>query len=223
MSKYTISVNPMAEFGRATELGKIRIVRQQITPNKIKISYYQLPRARFKKSIVKKGDLGPVLDGIEILMARKSSSSRQEKDRIVSIEALERFVAMKLPLFLEKIDYDVITPTKKSTNVLGVDVVVSPDIIIKGRLGDKIVVGAIKIHISKTKPFGLQEAQIVSSMIYKYLDKEIALEGEIVLPELCFCLDIFGGRIISAKDSPPQVFKDIERICYDIKTIWDAA
>ncbi|MGD9994029.1 MAG: hypothetical protein AB7S69_12070 [Salinivirgaceae bacterium] len=223
MRDYIISINQMAEFSSATEAGKRRIITQQLNPNKIKISYYQMPKARVKKSLALKGDLKPVFDGINTLLSRQPVNKRQETDKTVSIEAMERFIQLKLPKILKEIDYSVIKPEKKTTTISDVKVIVSPDLIIKGLFNGQTVMGALKIHISKHKPFDLQKSQIVSTTIYKYLQNEIVDDSAIVLPELCFCLDIFSGRMVSAKDAHESKYNEIIELCDEIKRFWDVA
>jgi hypothetical protein len=223
MSKYIISINQMAEFSTATESVRKRIIKQQLNPSKVRVGYYQMPKARVKKSIQEKGDLQPVLNGIKTLMARKPETKYQERNRLVSIEAMERFVTMKLPSVLQEIDYEVIKPKKKSTDFSDVEVLVSPDLIIKGIFNGKTVIGALKIHISKHNPFDLQKSQLVSAGIYHFLNDEVVKEGEEILPELCLCLDVFGGRTVSAKDSYKSKYSEIIAICNEIKNMWDAA
>jgi hypothetical protein len=213
----------MAEFPSATESQKNRIIKQQLNPDKIKIAYYQLPKAKIKKCFQLKGDLKPIFEGINTLLARNPVTKRQATDKSVSIEAMERFVTMKLPGILKEINYTVVKPVKKSTSFADVEVIVSPDIIIKGDFHGKTVFGALKIHISKHKPFDLYKSQIVSNTIYNYLKNEVVMEGEEALPELCFCLDIFSGRIVSAKDSYLSGYSEIIAICNEIKEYWSAA
>lgn len=153
-------------------------------------------------------------------MNRKPESKRQERDKRVSLEAMERFIEMKLPSIIKNIDYEVIKPKVKSTFISDVEIIVAPDLIIKGHLNGKTVIGAVKIHISKENTFDLQQSKIVAYTIAKYLDKEIAKDGIIVLPELCFCIDVFGDRIISAKECDTQVDKKILEICREIKRLW---
>jgi hypothetical protein len=222
MGNYQISLNQMAEFKNATDYGRKRIIKQQLNPDQFRIPWYQLPKARVKKSIELKGDLNPIHDGIITLMNRKPLNKRQETDKRVSIDALERYIKIKLPHILKEIDYDVIRPKIKSTKVSDVEILVAPEVIVKGILRGKTVFGGIKIHISKNKPFDIQQSKIVATTIVTYLENEVAFEKSEVIPELCFCLDIFSGRIVSAKENDESVYIEIKEICNEIKRVWDA-
>lgn len=223
MSNYLISLNQFADFSRATENGKKRIVAQQLRPDKLKITWYQTPKARVKKYFELHGDINPIKDGINALMKKVPRNKKGENGRRTSIEALERFVEMNLPSILKEVNYTVIKPKSKIVAISEVDVKVAPEIIIKGTFEGKTVIGAVKIHISKNKPFDLKRSQFVASIIYKYLKDTMAKDNEIVLPELCFCLDIFGGRIVSAPDNIDAINVEIVNICNDIKRVFNAA
>lgn len=221
MSKYQISLNQFAECHEATENVKRRIIKQQLQPDRFRIPWYQLTKARIKKSFELKGNLDPIYEGINILRKRKPISKRQESDKKVSLEAMERFIIMKLPSVLKEIEYTVIKPKVKSIEVSDVDIIVAPDITVKGKLNGKTVLGGVKIHISKYKPFNLKKAQIVSTTIFNFLKYKVADSETEVLPELCYCLDIFSGRCVSAKEDSILVYKEIQEMCNDIKQLWD--
>ncbi len=220
MKGIRLSLNQLAEFSGATEKGKQRIVRQQVEPNPFLIPWYQLTKAKIKRSIELKGNPEPIYQGIEALIGRKPANKRQAIDRIVSIEALERFIKMKLPEVLSKMDYSFFKPEIKSVNITGVNVIVAPEIIIKGELNGETIIGGIKLHVSKNKPFDYTKSLYVATTIYKYLKENVAKDDEVVYPGLCLSLDIFGDRIVSAPEKPEKVLAEIEKYCEEIKKIW---
>jgi len=213
----------MAEFSTATSSTKRRIIAQQLNPDILRIPWYQLPKARIKKSFELKGDLRPIQEAIQILLNRKPISKRQVIDRQVSLEAMQRFIEMKIPSIFKEIDFSIIKPGTRSTKISGVEVIVAPEIVVKGRFKNKTVIGGVKIHISKNNPFDLQKSQIVASAIETYLQNEVVDEDSIVLPELCICLDIYGGRIVSCSDVNNSIYNEVIEICNEIKLYWDAA
>jgi hypothetical protein len=103
--KFIISINQLADFSSATNAKKRSIIRQQKEPNKFLVAWYQLPKSRIKKSIENNCDLDPILKGIEELKLRKPEKPRQVLDRQVSIEALSRFINLKLPSMLRNRAY----------------------------------------------------------------------------------------------------------------------
>jgi hypothetical protein len=223
MSNYVISINQLAEFTTATEKGKMRIIRQQKVPDPFLIQWYRIPKSRIKKFFAFKGDFRPILEGLEILKKKVPKNNQQITDKLVSIEALERFLKIKLPGVLFEMDYKMINPKVKSVEICGVDLKVSPDIIVRGELNGETVIGGIKLHICKGKPFDYKKSLYVATSIYKYLAEKIAQPGEVVHPGLCFSLDIFGDRPVPAPDDPKIIILEIENYCEEIKKLWEAA
>lgn len=223
MDKYFISINRLAEFSGATESGRRRIITEQISPNPFKTPWYQLSKARMKQSLRANGDLQPIYDGINTLMNRVTNNPRQLNDKTVSLEALQRFIQMKLPDILGKIDYTIMKAETNSVMIEDVEVIVAPDLIIKGTLNGRVVIGGIKIHISKAKPFDFKKSVYVASIIHKFLVDRVAKSGEIVMPELCFSLDVFGERIVPAPDNTETIMSEISDICLGIKRTWKVA
>lgn len=220
MSKYQISINRLADFSASTDAGKKRIIREQKKPNERKISWYQLSKSRIRKSMEKRGNLDPVFDGIKTLESRKPSTKWRINDKKVSIEALRRFVNIKLPSALKKFDYSVLKPKFKSLALKEVDIIVAPDVVIRGKFMGQSIVGGIKIHISKRKPFDLTKAQYVSSVICKYLKEVVAEKDDIVLPELCFCLEVFGERLVPAPEKYEEILSKVKSLCDEVKLLW---
>lgn len=218
-----LSINQLAEFSRSTEKGKLRIIKQQIVPNKFLVPWYQTTKSKIKKFFETKGDTQPILDGINQLMVKKPENNRQLIDKKVSIEALQKFIDFKLPTILNGIDYQIVKPKTKSVQISGLDVIVAPEVVVKGKLNGKTVWGGLKIHISKTKPFSYKESRCVAACVYKFINDVVAEEGDIVLPEMCFSLDVFGERLLSSKDGYEESMTDIIQICQEVLEIWPAA
>ena len=223
-SGYVLSINQLAAFSKATEAGKRRIIKQQKQPNKFLVSWYQLPKARIRKAIANNCDLEPILKGIEELKLRKPEKPRQIIDRQVSLEALKRFVNIKLPKLLKEVPHDLVKKVpSKSILINGVEIIISPDVIYKLNLNGKVYIGAVKVHISKNNIFDNKQSRYISSLIYKYLKEVVAIEGEEVLEELCLSIDVFGENVISTPYNLPKILTDIEVICEELKSMWNVA
>ncbi|MEQ8473878.1 MAG: hypothetical protein RIC35_21960 [Marinoscillum sp.] len=222
MSSPKISINQLAEFHSATDASKKRIIKNQQSPNKFLLPWYQLPKARIKKCIELRGDKSPIEEAMKLLENKAPQNDRQRIDKQVSIEALERFVTMRLPSVLSDIgEYEIIRPSKKFLMIGEVEIIVAPEVVIKGRLNNQVVYGAVKIHISKNKPFDFTKATYVATTIKKYLEAAVAQENEFVIPDLCICLDVFSGRLVKAS-TESITFLEIENICNELNRLWDA-
>lgn len=221
---YIISINQLADFSKATDAKKRRIIRQQKEPNKFMVAYYQLAKARMKKTIEKNGDLEPILKGIDELLSRKPLKPRQANDKMVSLEAMKRFINLKLPDLLCEVPHEIIKKPKiKSIIINGVEIIISPDVIIRLELDGKKYIGAVKIHISKNNVFDNEQSRYISTLLYKYLQEMIAKGDEEVLESLCLSIDVFGDSIISVPKNLPDTVRNIEVICDEVKSIWNAA
>ncbi|WP_299271860.1 hypothetical protein [uncultured Psychroserpens sp.] len=221
---YVISINQLADFSRATDAKKRRIIKQQKVPNKFLVAWYQLAKSRIKKTIANNGDLKPILDGIEELKAKKPEKQRQIIDRMVSLDALKRFINIKLPKLLKEIPHEVIKkPKSKSIIINGVEVIISPDVIFKLKIEGKTYIGAVKVHISKNNVFDNQQSRYISSLIYKYLNEVVAKEDEEVMKDLCLSIDVFGEKVITVPKNLKKAIADIEVICEEVKAIWNVA
>lgn len=215
-----ISINQLAEFAVSTELGKKRIVKQQQTPDPVRIPWYQLCKARIRKFFEQNGNYDPILEGIAILSERTSEKKWQQIDNVVSREALQNFMEMKMPPLLNKFDYKSFRPEEKSIVIDGVKIIIAPDLVFRMEVEGKIFLGGVKIHVCKSKPFTLQQSQLVSSIIYRYIKENVAKPEEEVMPELCFSLDVFAKRIVQTHKDQNLELGKIEAICKDIAAIW---
>jgi len=219
-----ISVNQFADFSKGTESKKRRIIKQQKDPNKFRMAWYQLSKARIRKSIVNHCDLKPILDGIEELKLRKPEKQRQIQDRAVSIDALNRYIRIKLPDVLRNVPYEIIKKVEFKSIILNdVEIIISPDVIFRIKIEGTTYLGAVKVHISKNNIFDNVQSRYISSLLYKYLQEVVATGNEVVLDELCLSIDVFGDRVISAPKNLSKSLSDMVDICEEVKSLWNAA
>ena len=143
---------------------------------------------------------------------------------MVSLEALNRFINLKLPSLLCDFQHEVIKKPKiKSIILNGVEIIISPDVIIRLELDGKKYLGAVKIHISKNNVFDNIQSRYISALLFKYLKEVVAKDDEEVLEDLCLSIEVFGGSIISVPNNLPTTVNEIEVICDEIKLIWNVA
>jgi hypothetical protein len=220
MTKYFISLNPFAEFFISSKAVKNRLIRQQLVPNKFLIPWYQFAKSVLKKYFSNINDESPINEGLETLKKRVPTNKRQQSDKNVSIEALQKVAIIKKPRLLSRLKYEVLSSKAKSIVINGVEIKVAPDLIIKAVVDDQTVYGAVKFHVKKTKAFDLNQAELVSLLLFKFLEKNIAKKDERVLPELCICFDVFSERMVHAPDNSKKHESIIRSLCNEIKEIW---
>jgi hypothetical protein len=214
---YHISINPFAEYLEATEARRLKILEEQKEPDPVRIPYYQLAKARIRKSIELSGNHAPVNSGIKTLKERKPKKQWQKNDIINSIVALENFKKMLLSNLVKSNKLEIISPRQKHINYNGITINISPNIIFRITIDSKRYVGACKIHISKGKPFSHRQSKLVANLIEQYLSNCIAEEEDVVDPVLCFCLDPFAGTTINSNSKVVIDMKVVKQLCEDIK------
>jgi len=219
---YYISANQLAKFAKATIAGKKSIIRDQKKPNKFLIPWYQKAKGAIKKLFGNIDNHEPINDAIEYLKSKIPQNDRQRIDIRSSIDALLLMKQIKLPGVLNDMQYKLITTDSKGFTLNGVEVKVAPEIIIYGECQNKKVVGAVKVHICKGKPFDYDQCGYVSLMIYKYLKTQFT-DGSEVMPELCLCLDVFSKRVVCLPDNIEKINKELEQFCEEIKVLWNVA
>lgn len=217
MSKYQISINPFAEYLEATESRRAKILVEQQEADPVRIPYYQLARARIKKSIELSGSYKPINEGIKILKDRTPKKEWQKNDKINSIVAMEKFKAMLLSDLIKENDLELISVKQKHINYNGITINISPNIIFRIIVDGVKYIGACKIHVSKGKPFSHQQSKLVAGLIESYLSNVVAAEDEIVDPVLCFCLDPFAGTTINSNSKVALDMKLVKKLCGEIK------
>lgn len=221
---YKISLNQFVAFKNGSDSKKRRIIRQQKNPDKFRIAWYQLVKARLRKALGNQCDLQFVEEGLEILKTRIPKNKRQETDRMVSIEAMKKFLGFKLPKILKEVPHEVIkVQDLKSIFINGVEVIVSPDVIYRFEINDQTYLGGVKIHISKNDCFDIKQCKYMSTLIFEYLNQVVRKSDEVVLADACIAIDVFGGQLVSGPTNYLDSIQDIKLVCEEIKSIWKVA
>lgn len=145
------------------------------------------------------GQLEHINDALSNLSSRNPSNKRQISDRHVSIEALEKFLILKIPKVLndENIEFLSSKIYKNDIDINGISIIVAPEIIFKITIDGTEVLGGLKLHVSKSNSFDKEQQQVIASGICHYLENNVAQDKQIVLPEFCISLDIFGNGFIT--------------------------
>lgn len=217
---YTISINPLAEFIKATDTRKKRIIEQQKKPSPIIVNWYQLAKSRMKKFIINNTDYETIDDAILTLKNRKGLNQRQLIDRQVSLEALERFIKLKIPNVLQEKDIEFYKFKNKSISYQNVEITVSPDVIFSIKRDGIKHYGAIKLRVSKSKPFDNDQQNLIASTLYEYLKQNIIDNKSVIEPDLCLSLDVFGNGYKALNANSNDTLVNYKSYFEEIKNIW---
>jgi len=220
LNYYTISINPLAEFIKATDTRKKRIIEQQKKPSPIIVNWYQLAKSRMKKFIINNADYETIDDAILTLKNRKGLNQRQVIDRQVSLEALERFIKLKIPNVLQEKDIEFYKFKNKSIIYQNVEITVSPDVIFSIKRDGIKHYGAIKLRVSKSKPFDNDQQNLIASTLYEYLKQNIIDNKSVIEPDLCLSLDVFGNGYKALNANSSDTLVNYKSYFEEIKNIW---
>lgn len=222
--EYKISINPLVDFSKGTESKKRRIIKDSKNPPILRVGWYQTPRACIKKSLSENGNSEPIIQGLEKLKSRIVSKPQQINNRLSSLEAMRKFLNVDIPWVLKNHDLTLIKKRKiKSTYIHGVEVLVSPDIVFTMDYNGEKYIGGVKIHLSKGNIFDLQESKMVATVLHKHISEIAPKYNAIPLTDICFSIDVFGERIVSASKKPKKILSKIGEICEEVKQFWNVA
>jgi len=220
MEKILLSVNEFAEFTSATPLRKLRIVEAQKIARDRFFFWNQAVKWAIVMFFRKNKDLNVIKQRIALLSKRKGNTKRREDNRLASIQALKVFLELKLPDVFEGLEYEVLKVENKSVIIHGVELKVTPELVIRAKIDGKKVVGGIKFHLAK-KTFAPYQSKLVAAILKRHLEIEFKSVGDIVYPDLCFSLELHGTGLISAPDNSDQLIKSAIPELELVKELWE--
>lgn len=219
MEKFLLSVNEFAEFTNATPLRKLRIVEAQKATRDRFFFWNQAVKWAIVMFFRKNKDLKMIKQRITLLSKRKGDTKRREDNRIASIQALKVFLELKLPDIFEGLEYEVLKVENKSVIIHGVELRVTPELIIRAKIDGKKVIGGIKFHLAK-KTFKPSQSKLVAAILKRYLETEFKSVGDIVYPDLCFSLELHGAGLICAPSNSDQLIASAIPELELVKELW---
>lgn len=208
------SINSFVEFAFATETKKRRIIKDQKSPNTIKIARYRTPRAAFTNYFIKGFDVSVILKAIQMLQNREDTSKWSKNDKVNSLKALHLFLEIAFPFQNLKCTFG--RDKFKHVKIGDILLNVAPDLILTWEENGEKYIGAIKFQIKK-KSLTLQEGQLSSSLIYHFLINNYP--NYKVAEKYCLSIDVMNKR----KFIPNSYEYNItiaEQTCRDISNMW---
>lgn len=138
-----------------------------------------------------------------------------------NIDALERFLDMLDDISLAGGDPQLGANSVQKLTFHGVKISVRPEIILRGvsPRGKKLV-GAVKLHFTKSFPMTDESAGYVSAVLQEYCKAHVADDDEIVFPDYCKIIDIGCGKVFPGVKSTAARLKDINSECENIAALW---
>lgn len=217
-----VPINPLIAFVTATERRKKSIVKEQKKPSVFKVAPYATARAAMKKYVKGGFEEECILDALQTLQSRQTSSVWAKNDVANSIIALRHFIEINFPDRVGKIHCTFPKVTNKECIMAGVQITVAPDLIMRWEDNGNKYVGAVKFRIAKNK-LDFSAGRNAASLISYFLQKSIAKQGEIVDNAHCFFVDVMADVIYPAPLDTTLSLQEINDACLEYVTLWNAA
>lgn len=220
MAIFTISLNQFIEAGKATTKGKTRIVQQQILVNKFLTPWYQLAKNRIKlyfKNVSEKNVLNQALLELKNKVAKDDKAKR---NITVSIEAINKVMKMRFDNILIN-KYEVLIPESKNIEIAGINISVNPDLIYRYKEDGITKIGALKFHVSKSKPFDLQQSKHIANILRIYLEEKVVQSDEVVDNSLCWAYDVFTDRLVHAEIDTRLTAEEAKKLTIELTQIYN--
>ena len=219
MSIFTISLNQLVEASLGTSKGKTRIVKQQLQVNRILIMWYRLAKKRMKEYFSDVSNTAILNNAIAEIRALPEEKKNAARDKQVSIEAIVKVRDMRFDNILVE-GYEVIKLKDTSIEIEDIRISINPDIVFRYREDGVIKIGALKFHVSKSKPFDLQQSKLVANLVKAFLEEKVVAEGEIVDEKLCWSYDVFAERLLGAEKDSQISGLEVKNLCKELKGIF---
>lgn len=217
--KPKISINPLIEYIGATEKRKKSIVKQQKEPLGFVIGRYRTARYAFGKYFKNGYDENILINAIDYLQTKEQKSDWTRDDSKKSIEALRCFLGLEFPF--QNLKCRFLKPDIKRYDICGVDVIVSPDLLLEWENEGQKVVGAIKFYI-KMEHLSLKNGRINASLLSDFLRHTLSENVE-VSRQHCICIDIMNQRMFVAPENTKEDMELVVNACNEIRTKWFVA
>lgn len=218
-----ISVNKLAEYmvSKAARQRKLLKDRKYPDPD-FQMGMYHREASEAVARYLVSDQIGtdPLDNQIAIIKQQSPGAIGTQRRLNSNIEAMERFLGM-----LDDFDFGDAEPSHgehapPKLTFHGVEVSVRPEIILRGTVKGKAVVGGAKLHFTKGFEMTDETAGYVSAAVQEYCRRHLAKDDETVNPAYCQVFDIGGGKVFPGVKSTKARLKDIEDTCQNIADIW---
>lgn len=217
-----ISVTKLGEYMTASVVRRRAIVRDQKRPRPAVVARYHKARRVIVDHLSGAGDRHRLIDTIEDLDAQRPTSKWHAQDQLLSVEALDHFFDVHVPLSTCQVRRCPGNPPK--LNVNGVLVSVRPDLLVRGTHRDgRAWFGAVKVHISKGHALDETAAQYSATALHQWAEQHLATQSTPVNPRGCLVIDVFTQSVWSAPTAHQRRRAHLAAACEEIALRWTAA
>lgn len=219
-----ISVNKLAEYMGSKAARQRKIIHDRKYPDEdFNFGMYHREASEAVSRYLAGGAFDPTpldrqIASLSQLTPEKVGTARRIN---ANIDALERFSNM-----LDDIDFLGAEATlgehaPEKLTYHNVEISVRPEIILRG-IGPKgrRLVGAVKVHFSKSSPMNEDSAGYVSAIVQEFCRRHVADDDEVVFPAYCQVIDVASGRVFEGVKSIKRRMVDVAAECQNIAALW---
>lgn len=218
-----ISVNKLAEFMVSKAARQRKLLRDRKYPDpEFQMGMYHREAAEAVARYLVSDQLStaPIDRQISLIKQQSPQAIGTQRRLNSNIEAMERFLEM-----LDDFDFGDAeaehgehAPSKLTYH--GVEISVRPEIVLRGTVKGKPVIGAVKLHFAKGFEMTDETAGYVSAAVQEYCARHLCPNGEPVHAPYCQVFDIGSGKVFPGVKSTKARLRDIEDTCRNIADIW---
>lgn len=220
----SISVNKLAEYivSRGARQRKILSDRKYPDPD-FKMGIYHREAAEAVAQYLSGGAIDPAPLSRQLRLLEQMPSEKVGTARRVSanIDAIERFSEMLDDIDLGGADASLGSNYAEKLTFHNVEISVRPEIVLRGKgPRGQAMVGALKLHFSKTRPHTEESAGYVSAIVQEFCRLHIAADNELVNPKFCFVIDVASGKVFPGVKATAARMRDVAAECQNISGLW---
>lgn len=220
-----ISVNKLGEYLVATAARRRQIIRDQKYPPDVQVIRYGDAQRAVVDHLVNGRDDPGVLSRHLYRLAewepRPDDSDYDVQRNRDCRAAVEAFMAMvgALPA-LDGFAVSAGPPNSPRLGTAGVSISVRPEVLIRGmnRSGEPVV-GAIKLHFSKTFRLDDRAGDYVGTMLHQFGEQHLVGRG-LTVHRNFHVVDVFAGRVFTAPRAFARRRADVDAACEEITSRW---
>ncbi len=218
-----IAAHKLGIYTTANARMRRSIVKDQKRPREFAAMRYFDAREAIIDHLLDGGeDLRDIFIVIEYLASGFLGSNWSSQNAALCIEALSSF--LKHPRNKERLKGLTLSRGPEEAPPIqlgGVRIDIEPSILIHGEnRNGKPIVGALKLHFSKTRPLDMESGHNVAALLHRYVSEHVVRAGESPEPRLCMIWDIFTGQLFTAPRAHLRRLTLMEACCEEIAFRW---
>lgn len=218
-----LSVNKLAEYIVSKGARQRKLLRDRKYPDpEFQMGMFHREASEAVRRYIADGcvDAVPIENQIAVLKQQTPDKIGTIRRVNANIDALERFLDMLDDLGIQG-DTELGSYSAEKITIHGVKISVRPEIIVRGAgpKGKKLV-GAVKLHFSKSFQMTDEAAGYVSAVVQQFCRDHLLEPDETLFADYCKVIDIGSGNVFPGVKATTARMKDVSAECENIAGLW---